>query len=273
MTSTQTFGPDAVLPWNPRVVDLAHEMFVGMPASPSHPPFQLTLGRRHGDVIRADGGSGANELIVTGGHVGTHIDALGHVSQDGKVFGGEAAGAIQSNTGLSRLGIDDFEPMVGRGVMLDVASVHDTEVLDAGYEVTADDLAEAEKTAGVEVRPGDAVLVRTGWSMHWPKPHFVGSEHGAPGPGVDAARWLADRRVRVVGGETMALEVIRSGAGHSTLPVHRVLLVRSGINIIEVMDLRALAASGASEFGFVLAPLKIRGATGSPVRPLALLPR
>lgn len=273
MTGSRTWGPDAALPWNLRVVDLAHEMFVGMPASPSHPPFQLTLGRRHGDVIRPDGGSGANELILTGGHVGTHVDAIGHISQDGKVFGGEDAGAIQSNSGLSRLGVDDFEPMVGRGVMLDVASLHGTEVLDAGYEVTADDLAAAEKMAGVEARPGDAVLVRTGWSMHWPKPHFVGTEHGAPGAGVDAARWLADRRVRVVGGESIAFEVIHPGTGHSALPVHRVLLVESGINIIEVMDLRALAATGAAEFGFVLAPVKIRGATGSPVRPLALLPR
>lgn len=256
-----------------QVVDLAHEMHVGMPASPNHPPFQLTLGRRHGDVVRADGGSAANELIVTGGHVGTHLDAIGHVSQDGRVFGGDDAAAIQSNAGLSRLGIDEFEPMVGRGVLLDVAALHGVEVLEPGYEVTDEDLSRAEAAAGVEVRPGDAALVRTGWSTHWPDPSFAGGERGAPGPGVDAAHWLAERRVRVAGGETIAFEVIRPGTGHSTLPVHRVLLVESGINLIEVMDLRSLVATGISEFGFVLAPLKIRGGTGSPVRPLALIPR
>lgn len=259
--------------WDVEVVDLAHEMHVGMPTSPNHPPFQMALIRRHGDVIRSDGGSAANEIIVTGGHVGTHLDAIGHVSQEGHVFGGGEARSIQSNAGLSRLGIDEFLPMVGRGVLLDVASLHDTDVLAPGYEVTADDLARAEQAGGVEVRDGDAALVRTGWSTYWPSTGFGGGETGTPGPGVQAAEWLAERRVRVVGGETIAFEVIRPGAGHSTLPVHRVLLVESGINIIEVMDLRALAATGVHEFGFVLAPLKIRGGTGSPVRPLALLPR
>jgi kynurenine formamidase len=258
--------------WDVQVVDLGHEMFVGMPASANHPPFQKALVRRHGDVMRSDGGSAANEILVTGGHVGTHLDAIGHVSQDGKVFGGDDAASIQGNAGLARLGIDEFQPMVGRGVMLDVAAVHGVEVLEAAYEVTAADLERAEETAGVEVGSGDAVLIRTGWSAHWPTPAFGGGDRGTPGPGVQAARWLADRNVRVAGGETIAFEVIRPGAGHSTLPVHRVLLVDSGINIIEVMDLRALAASGASEFGFVLSPLKIRGGTGSPVRPLALLP-
>jgi kynurenine formamidase len=259
--------------WDVEVVDLGHEMFVGMPASPNHPPFQMALGRRHGDVIRSDGGSAANEVLITGGHVGTHLDAIGHVSQDGKVFGGADAASIQGNAGLARLGVDEFQPMVGRGVMLDVAAVHGVDVLAAAYEVTAEDLQRAEEAAGVEIRAGDAVVIRTGWSAYWPEPSFGGRDHGTPGPGVEAARWLADRNVRVAGGETIAFEVIRPGAGHSTLPVHRVLLVESGINIIEVMDLRALAVSGASEFGFVISPLKIRGGTGSPVRPLALLPR
>jgi kynurenine formamidase len=272
MTNGQTATPNGPTPWDVRVIDLAHELFVGVPASPNHPPFQLALGRRHGDVVRPDGGSAANEINDTGGHVGTHIDALGHISQDGKVFGGHDAEAIQGNAGLVRLGIDEFEPMVGRGVLLDVAAVHGTDVLEAGYEVTAEDLVRAEESAGVQVRAGDAVLIRTGWSAHWPEPVFSGRPAGAPGPGVDAARWLSSKSVRVVGGETIAFEVIRPGAGHATLPVHRVLLVESGVHIIEVMDLRGLAAAGAHEFGFVLAPLKIRGATGSPVRPLALLP-
>jgi kynurenine formamidase len=255
------------------VVDLAHEMFEGMPVSSNHPPFQLALGRRHGDMVRPDGGSAANELIITGGHVGTHLDALGHISQDGKVFGGADAGNIQSNVGLNRLGIDEFKPMVGRGVLLDVATVHGVDLLDPGYEVSAEDLALAQERADVEIRPGDAVLIRTGWSSLWPELSFADREHGSPGPGVEAARWLADRRIGVAGGETIAFEVIHPGAGHATLPVHRVLLVEAGINIIEVMDLRPLAPTDRHEFGFVLAPLKIRGATGSPVRPLALLPR
>lgn len=255
------------------VVDLSHEMHRGMPVSPNHPPFQMALQRRHGDVVRTDGGSSANEIIVTGGHVGTHLDGLAHVSHDGLLHGGTPVQDVQGNDGFASHGIDQFAPMVGRGVLLDVAVVHGVDILEPGYEVTAEDLAAAESAGGATVRAGDAVLIRTGWAAHWPTRAFVGTETGAPGPGAAAAQWLADRRVRLAGGETIAFEVIRPGTGHTVLPAHRILLVESGINIIEVMDLRALAASGAAEFGFVVAPLKIRGGTGSPVRPLALVSR
>lgn len=254
-----------------QVVDLAHEMYRGMPVSPNHPSFSMALQRRHGDVVRPDGGSSANELIVTGGHVGTHIDALSHVSHDGLLHGGTAAQDVQGNDGFASHGIDAFAPMVGRGVLLDVAAVHGVDVLPPGHEVTVDDLEAAQAATGTTVRAGDAVLIRTGWAVHWPSPEFVGTTVGAPGPGAAAASWLAAHRIRVVGGETIAFEVVRPATGHSSLPAHRILLVESGINIIEVMDLRALAATGATVFGFVVAPLKIRGGTGSPVRPLALV--
>ena len=61
------------------------------------------------------------------------------------------------------------------------------------------------------------------------------------------------------------------GAGHATLPVHRILLVEAGIHIMEVMNLTELAAAGVGEFLFVAAPLKLVGATGSPTRPLAII--
>lgn len=244
----------------------------GMPVSPNHPAFEIAMMRRHGDVVRPDGGSAANEMITLGGHVGTHIDALGHVSQDGMLHGGVAAAEVQGNRGLAALGIDTVEPIVGRGVLLDVASARAVQCLPPAYEITVGDLEAAERAGGVEVREGDSVLVRTGWAMHWGAPDiFRGQIDGAPGPGAAAARWLADRRVRLVGGETIAFEVIRPGAGHATLPVHRILLVEAGIHIIETMDLTDLAAAGPGEFVLVVAPLKIVGGTGSPVRPIALV--
>jgi kynurenine formamidase len=255
-----------------RVIDLAHGMKRGIPVSPNHPAFQMALLRRHGDVVRAGGGSAANEVIVTGGHVGTHIDALAHVSQDGRLHGGVDATSVTSHEGFAVLGIDAFPPLVCRGVLLDIPALHGVEVLDPGYEVTAEDLDQAQKRAGTTVRAGDAVLIRTGWSVHYDQPaRFVGTSDGAPGPGVAAARWLAERRVAVTGAETIAYEVVRPGAGHATLPVHRILLVESGINLIEVMDLRGLAGLDRAVFGFVAAPLKLVGATGSPLRPLALV--
>ncbi|ORT57140.1 cyclase [Streptomyces sp. CB03238] len=245
----------------------------GMPQSPNHPPYRMLLERRHGDMVRADGGSAANELIVTGGHVGTHVDALAHVSQDGHLHGGVPARNVQGHEGFSALGIGEFPPYVGRGVLLDIARLHGVATLPAGHEVTAGELAAAER-AGAAVRPGDAVLVATGWSRLWHDADtFVGTAGGAPGPGVEAARWLADRGVRVVGGETIAFERIAPGKGHATLPVHRMLLVEAGIHIVETMRLYELADAGADEFLLVLAPLPLVGATGAPARPLAVVDR
>jgi kynurenine formamidase len=254
------------------VEDLAHSYFVGMPQSPNHPPFRFLLERRHGDVVRADGGSAANELIVLGGHVGTHVDALAHVSQDGLVHGGVPASEIQSNRGLTQYGIDMFAPYVGRAVLLDVAAVHGVASLEPGYEVTAGDLDAAARRHAVEFHDGDVILVGTGWSRRWDEREtFIGQAGGVPGPGVEAGRWLADRRPRAVGAESIAFEHLAPGAGHALLPVHRILLVEEGINIIETMNLARLLDRGVAEFALVLNPLPVIGATGGPVRPLAIL--
>ncbi|NUT44990.1 MAG: cyclase family protein [Thermoactinospora sp.] len=252
------------------VFDLAQPMRKGMPQSPNHPPFRMALERRHGDLVRPDGGSAANEVIVTGGHIGTHVDALAHVSQEGRLYGGLDAAELTSHEGFGALGIDEFAPYAGRCVLLDVAAAHGVAVLPAGYEITPEDLDKA--AAGVEIGEGDAVLIGTGWSRLWDDgPAFVGHQDGVPGPGERAGRWLAERAPRLVGGETIAFEHIAPGRGHATLPVHRILLVESGINIVETMRLADLLDAGAREFLLVLAPLPIVGATGAPVRPLAFV--
>ncbi|WP_436529379.1 cyclase family protein [Actinoplanes sp. HUAS TT8] len=254
-----------------KVFDLAQPMRRGMPQSPNHPIYQHALVRRHGDMIRAGGGSAANDILVLGTHVGTHVDALAHVSQDGLLHGGVVAADVQSDSGFARLGIDEFPPYVGRGVLLDVAALHGVETLPAGYEVTGGDLAAA--AGDLEINPGDAVLVGTGWSrLFGNAEQFVGTSEGVPGPGLEAARWLVDKGVAVTGAETIAYERIAPGAGHATLPVHRILLVEAGINIVETMLLSELADAGVKEFQLILAPLRLVGATGSPVRPLAVVP-
>ena len=255
-----------------RVVDLGQPMQEGMPQSPNHPPFRLALQRRHGDQVRPDGGSAANEIIVTGGHVGTHIDALCHVSHDGRLHGGADAAAAQTGGRFSRLGIESVAPVLGRAVLLDIAAQHGVDHLAPATPVTAADLEQCASARDVVVSPGDTVLVRTGWGRLWSDATaFVGRASGVPGIDESAARWLADRQVRVVGGDTLALECIPAGAGHRTLPVHRVLLVEHGIHIIETMRLEELAATGVSDFALIVVPLPLVGATGSPVRPLALI--
>lgn len=255
-----------------KIYDLAQPFETGMPQSPNHPTFQMSLVRRHGDVTRPDGGSAANEMIVTGCHVGTHIDALCHVSQDGLLYDAVPAADVTSNKGFSRHSVDQIPPFIGRGVFLDVAKVRGVAVLAPGEAVTADDLDAACHAASVTVQPGDAVLIGTGWSSLWnDRAAYEGQSGGAPGPDESAGSWLAERRVAMAGAETIAFEQIQPGQGHRTLPVHRILLVEHGINIVESMRLHELAAANITEFLFLLSPLKLVGATGSPVRPLAVV--
>lgn len=273
MSSAQTTVPTellAALSRGVRIVELGQPHFTNMPCSPNHPGFRMTLIRRHGDMMRPDGGSAANEIIVTGGHVGTHVDALAHVSHDGKLHGGVDAHAAQQGGTFSTHGADATPALLCRGVLLDVAGLHGTDVLPAGYGVSAEDLAGAADRAGVEVGAGDIALIRTGWARHFDNPAtYLGQTDGVPGPTTEAAAWLVERGVRATGADTTAYEQIPSGAGHRVLPVHRVLLVEAGIYIIEHLNLEDAAAQDLTEFAFVMAPLRIVGGTGSPIRPFA----
>ena len=257
-----------------RTYDLGRPLEAATPTSPNHPPFRMGLIRRHGDLVRPDGGSAANELMTMGAHTGTHIDALCHVSLDGRLHGGLDAAEASRGGRFSKLGAETIEPVLCRGVLLNVPERLGRDALEPAHPITAAELEATAEHHGVDVRAGDAVLVRTGWPVgRYDDPvGYAGWESGVPGPDVSAARWLAERRIRLTGADTIAYEHLAPGAGHSTLPVHLELLVRHGIHIVEVLDLEALAADRVREFLFVLVPLRLVGATGSPVRPLALAP-
>jgi kynurenine formamidase len=263
-------------PWDwlerSRVYDLAQPLEAATPTSPNHPPFRMALIRRHGDSVRADGASASNELLTLGGHTGTHIDALCHVSSGMKLFGGFDAAKASRGGRFSQLGVETIAPMLCRGVLLDVPRALGLNGLEAAHRITAAELERTCRAQSVEVRAGDAVLVRSGWpeGRYQDPSAFVGFTTGVPGPDESAARWLAQKRVRVTGADTIAYEWLGPGAGHTSLPVHSILLVESGIHIIEVMALEELARDKVFEFLFLLAPLKLVGATGSPVRPLAI---
>ena len=255
------------------VVDLGRQLRVGMPQSPNHPQFWHTLPRRHGDMRRADGGSAANDMITMGTHVGTHVDALAHVSHDGWMFGGVDAVAAGVGGKYDALGVHTIEPMLRRAVLLDIAGLHGVDCLDGGYEITVADLEAAASAAG-SVGEGDVVLIRSGWGTKFAEgAAYVGGPTGVPGVGEPGARWLAERRVHAAGADTIAFERLAPGGGHGLLPAHRVLLVESGIYIVEALDLEELSRRGWGEFTLVLVPMNIYGATGSPVRPLAVRAR
>lgn len=256
-----------------RVYDLSVPLYKGMPITAAHPGYMLTLQRRHGDLVRSNGASNANELIIMCAHTGTHIDALGHASIDGRCNGGRNAQAIQvGGSGLRELDAAAIPPLVCRGVMLDIAALKGVDVLEGGYAVTASDLEAAEKRQGVRVQKGDALLIRTGWMKYFEDNHrFVGEQTGTPGPDLSAAHWMVERGVSVTGDETLPYEVARPDL--KSREVHPALMVDASIYIIEVMNLEELGRDQVSEFVFVCSPIRFVGGTGSPVRPLALVQR
>lgn len=244
-----------------KVFDLAQPYFTGMPHHPSHPPFLYSLVKQHGEYLGPAGHSSASDAIALGTHVGTHIDALCHFSCGGRLFGGAEAAESQSYaSGLAQHPIDAVAPILRRGILLDVAGA---EPLPRDHTITAAELAAAQRA---EMRPGDVVLIRTGWSRYFADPKRFISEVQGPGPGIDGARWLSGQRIFAAGSDTVAFEKLPD----PSMPVHVHLLVESGIHIVECLNLDELAAAGVAEFLFIALPLKIRGATGSPVRPVAV---
>ena len=259
------------------VYDLAQPYFVGMPHFPTHPPFLFGLTRKHGDMLLEGNVSSSADAMALGGHVGTHIDALCHFSRDGKLHGGIQAAAVQSDHGgFSELSVDTVAPILRRGVLLDIAAEMkpetNSDALPADFAITPEHLERALKTAKTAVEPGDVVLLRTGWARFFPDAsrYVTGSQGGhavtGPGPELDAARWLSEREVFAAGSDTIAFEKVPA----ARMPVHVHLLVESGIHIIEALNLEELSRNRIFEFVFVAAPLKIRGGTGAPVRPIAL---
>lgn len=256
------------------IVDLGHALHPAIPVSPSHPGYRHALLRRHGDAVRADGTSGANDLLVLGTHTGTHVDALAHISHDGLLHGGVEAAKAQRTGRFTTHGVDQIPPAIVPGILLDVPRALGVDRLAPAQPVTP-----AELTAAAALLPGGeaaipngaALLVRTGWAQLWDRgPEFLGHDSGVPGPDAAGGQWLAAHQPRFVGSDTTAFEHIPAGEGHARLPVHRLLLVERGTPIIEMLDLETLAARGGPLFDFVLAPLPLVGATGSPVRPLAV---
>jgi kynurenine formamidase len=258
-------SPLLELPSKSRLHDLAQPLFVGAPHWPTHPPFTFSLTRLHGDTVLPGGGAAAADAFSMGTHVGTHIDGIGHFSCCGRFFGGAPVDGNQSyGEGIKAHSIDTVPPIVRRGVLLDIARLAGVETLPEDFVVTAGHLESAGR--GLEIAKGDVALIRTGWAQYWREPRRFMNELRLPGPQRAAAEWLSARGVFAAGSDTAAFEFSPSPA----MEVHIHLLVESGIHIIECLNLEELAAEGVREFLFVAAPLKIRGATGSPIRPFAL---
>ena len=250
-----------------RRFDLAHSWHAGMPHYPTHPPYARSLTKLHGDFVLDNGASSAADAISLGTHTGTHIDALCHFSCAGRLYGGADVSGLQDWTGgIAQHGAETMPLLLQRGVLLDVAKLWGDHPMAADAGIDAALLGRAEEASGVNLERGDIALVRTGWGQYWDDPRRFVNELHLPGVTLDGAQWLSRRGVAAAGSDTLAFERLPS----PLMEVHVHLLVEAGIHILECLELEALSAARVSEFLLLAAPLKLDGATGSPLRPYAL---
>jgi kynurenine formamidase len=220
-------------------------------------------------------------LAAEVGQVGTQFDGLGHIGSevryaDGSLqrvfYNGYTSAEMNAGTGLRRLGIEHVKPIITRGILVDLPAYKDVQRLEGGYEVTLADVRGALARQGIDERsiaPGDAVLFRYGWAQLWSMPaQYNGA--ALPGIGVEVAQWLVERKIAVTGGDTSTNEVSPNPTRGLVIPVHQELMMKNGIFNIENMTFEELAAARTYEFLFMATPLRFKGATGSPLRPLAI---
>jgi kynurenine formamidase len=242
--------------------------------------------------IRRDAGAGVVYTeYFTGfiGQMGTQFDGFGHQGRKVKMADGseqavyyngfteqELTGKNRGQGGLEVLGVEHMKPIITRGILIDVAGYKGVPTLPAAYEVTMADVKGALARQGMSeasVREGDAVLFNLGWSANFGNPSkyndsFVGKgeNKGSPGIYAEVGKWLIEKQVSMVGADNCCVEV-RPTPGTSN--VHYDLLT-AGVPMLENMELRELAQDRAYEFLFLTLPERIKGASGSPVRPIAI---
>jgi kynurenine formamidase len=212
-----------------------------------------------------------HDEIISGelGQIGTQFDGLGHLGIGDLFYNGNRRSEFAQAEGLMRLGIENVGPIVTRGVLIDVARFKGVEQLQGGYEITLADLQGALQRERMEIRSGDMVLLHTGWGGLWMKDNARFIEN-APGIGLAAAQFLVAKEVVVVGSDTWGVEVMPNPDSSLSAPVHQLLIARNGIYLHENLITEALARDSVYEFAYMFAPLRLKGATGSPGNPIAV---
>lgn len=279
LLSPETTLAALTMPQEGRIVDLSHVIEFGAPLiPPNQTPYLLISSAtsrnsmRHRASLGATNEAGANlERIEMTTHVGTHIDALGHFTIGDRMYGGYSADETVGDRGLINLGVEHIPPIVTRGICMDVSGLDGGEHLEAGRPITADDLQRWSDERDLVPGPGDAVFINTGWGRYFMTDNakYIAGE---PGIEIGAARWLTRQGAVAIGADNMAVEVL-PGTEHPEImmPVHQHCLAEAGVYLIENLVLDELVRLGVESFCFIALAVKFKGATGCPLRPVAIL--
>ncbi len=255
-----------------QVVRLAQLLSHKTPVPRHRAGLQHFMGRDGGDYAagakRPGGFQFAEDTVVMPLHIGTHIDALCHAWCDSRMFNNYREDTLRSTSGATRLGVEKMPPAVTRGLLLDLVGLRGRP-LRGGEVVSRADLEACLSAAQLEIEPGDAVLLHTGWLAAQQGVSDV-DFNTEPGIDYEAGLWLAQRDVALIGADNYAVEVLPFAEG-TVFPVHQCVIRDFGIPLLEGLLLDPLVRTGRREFLFVAAALPIVGATGSPLTPLAIL--
>ena len=258
------------------VFDLNVEYFIGMPSwvAAGDPKYEIWMTHTPQGSINDDLSgmpaevhekySYCGDSIHMYTHCGTHIDTLNHLGHHGTFWNGWTEDKDLGSRVWNKGGLENYPPVIARGVLLDIAGLHKVEMLPDSYEVTVDDLKKAMAEQGSEVKKGDVVCVNTGRMGSWPD--FDGYLLNPPGIGLPAAKYLCEEGgAMCIAGDTIGLEVMPFKVENSFLPVHAYMFSTAGAQIMEIVNMQEIAAEKQYEFAFLGFPLKLRGATGAPM--------
>jgi len=250
------------------VIELGHVLSADMPISSTR---RFDMHTKRTFMNPQSNRRGSNEEVVLSeiGQVGTQFDGFAHQTIENSLYNCFKLDEISTRTGFTKLGIENVGALVTRGVLIDVAALKGVDMLADNYEITVQDLQQALQRQGLTLQSGDAVIVHTGWGKLWAKDNARFMK-GCPGIGVAAAEWLARQDPMLVGSDNAPVEISPNPDPQISLPVHQIMLVVNGIHLLENLKLDELAAKRVHEFAFVMQPLKLKGATGSTVAPIAI---
>jgi len=201
---------------------------------------------------------------------GPQIDGLGHLGEAEIYYNCNEGQDFAAITGLTKLGIHTIPPLVGRGVMIDMAKHFGVETMAAGQGFGSAEIKAAAAAQGVEIGEGDVVLFHTGWTDGMLESDPTGWVSGEPGLNNEGAVYLASLNVMAVGADTWGLEAVPPVEGDKVFYGHVTFLKEHGIYILETMNTGRLAAEGVNEFMFVLGQARLKGAVQMIINPVAM---
>lgn len=245
--------------------------------TPAFPPRSLSLqvvqpNQQGGQRLTQFGYPGTynDDLLQTWVGIGPQIDGLGHLGENGMYYNCNDEKDFAAITGLKKLGVHNIPPLVGRGVVLDMAGHFGKDVLDAGEHFGEAEIKAQAAAQGVSLGKGDIVLFHTGWTEGKLESDPTAWVSGEPGLNVGGSRYLAGLDVMAVGADTWGVEPVPPAPGDGAFYGHVVLLQQHGIYILETMNTGPLVRDGVSEFMFVLGQARIRGTVQMIINPVAL---